>query len=156
MNNQKPRKEPPPEIDRLATAVIGCAIEVHRHLGPGYLEDVYEEALCEELRLRGIPFKRQPSISVSYKGKRVGQGRLDLLVDDKLIVELKAVSAIAPVHSAQVMSYLKATNLILGLLINFNVALLKKGITRIINSNAIEEDTNRQDAKDAKEESGKE
>ncbi len=139
MNNEKARKEPPPEIDRLAKALIGCAIEVHRHLGPGYLEEVYEEALCEELRLQGIPFKRQHPISVLYKGKPVGQGRLDLLVDDKLIVELKAVSAIAPVHSAQVMSYLKATSLILGLLINFNVSLLRDGITRIINSAAIEE-----------------
>jgi GxxExxY protein len=138
MNGKKAIKEPPPEIDRLAKIAIGCAIEVHRHLGPGYLEEVYEEALCEELRLQGIPFKRQHSISVSYKGKPVGKGRLDILVGDKLIVELKAVNAIAPVHSAQVMSYLKATNLPLGLLINFNVSLLKEGVTRIINSIAIE------------------
>jgi GxxExxY protein len=89
--------------------------------------------------LQGIPFKRQHPISVSYKGKPVGQGRLDILVDDKLIVELKAVSAIAPVHSAQVMSYLKATNLPLGLLINFNAPLLREGVTRIINSAAIED-----------------
>jgi GxxExxY protein len=133
------KKEPPPEIDRLAKIAIGCAIEVHRHLGPGYLEELYEEALCEEFRIQGIPFKCQHPISVSYKGKPVGQGRLDILIGDKLIIELKAVSAIAPVHSAQVMSYLKATNLPLSLLINFNVKLLKEGITRIINSAAIED-----------------
>jgi GxxExxY protein len=139
MSDKKAQKEPPPEIDRLAKIVIGCAIEVHRHLGPGYLEEVYEEALCEELRLQDILFKRQHPISVAYKGKPVGQGRLDILVGDKLIVELKAVSAIAPVHSAQVMSYLKATNLPLGLLINFNMALLKEGVIRIINSAALED-----------------
>jgi GxxExxY protein len=139
MNDKKAKKEPPPEIDRLARIAIGCAIEAHRHLEPGYIEEVYEEALCEELRLQGIPFKRQHPISISYKGKPVGQGRLDILIADKLIVELKAVSAIVPVHSAQVLSYLKATNLPLGLLINFNAAMLKEGVTRITNSAAIED-----------------
>jgi GxxExxY protein len=124
--------EPSAEVDRLANLVIGCAIEVHRHLGPGYTEDVYEEALCQELQLNTIAFQRQRSIAVFYKGKRVGEGRLDLLVADCLIVELKAVSALAPVHTAQVKAYLKATGLQLGLLINFNIALLREGIKRSI------------------------
>src|SRR5581483_3797457 len=109
--------EPSEEVDRLATLVIGCAIEVHRHLGPGYIEEVYEEALCEELRLSKIPFQRQAAFAIHYKGKKVGEGRLDLLVGGQLIVELKAVTAIAPVHQAQAKSYLKATSLQLALLI---------------------------------------
>lgn len=124
--------EPDVKVDRLATLVIGCAIEVHRHLGPGYSEEVYEESLCEELRLSGIPFQRQASFAVNYKGKKVGEGRLDLLVGGCLVVELKAVTALAPVHSAQAKSYLKATNLQLALLINFNVPILKEGIKRIV------------------------
>lgn len=123
---------PSPELDQLARSVIGAALEVHRLLGPGYLETVYEEALCAELDIRGIPFARQQSITVNYKGRRIGEGRVDLLVNDLLIVELKAVEALAPVHTAQVLSYLKATGCRLGLLINFNVALLKDGVKRII------------------------
>src|SRR5512134_2947555 len=97
--------EPGAKLDQLAHAVIGAAIEVHRLLGPGYVEAVYEEALCVELRLRGIPFMRQVTVPVDYKGHPVGEGRLDLLVGDLLVVELKAVEALAPVHSAQVISY---------------------------------------------------
>ncbi|MFH0882360.1 MAG: GxxExxY protein [bacterium] len=126
------RKEPGEKIDALAHAVIGAAIEVHRVLGPGYLESVYEEALAVELELRGIRFERQKGMSVDYKGHAVGEGRLDLLVDGCLLVELKTVESFAPIHSAQVMSYLKAMQLPLGLLINFNVPLLKNGIKRII------------------------
>ena len=118
--------------DELTGKIIGAAIEVHRHLGPGFLESVYEEALCVELELRKIPFDRQRPIGVDYKGHSVGQGRLDLLVGDKLLVELKAVDRLAPIHNAQVISYLKATHLHLGLLINFNVPLLKDGIRRVI------------------------
>ncbi len=134
MDDQKPtRKEPDAEVDRLATAVIGCAIEVHRHLGPGFTESIYEEALSEELRLSNIRFKRQQPIKVFYKGRFVGEYRLDLLVGDKLIVELKAVSEIADIHASQTKSYLKATELELALLINFNVRLLKeKGIRRVV------------------------
>ena len=124
--------EPDAKLDQLAHAVIGAAIEVHRLLGPGYVEAVYEEALCVELRLRKILFTRQVAVAVDYKGHPVGEGRLDLLVGDLLTVELKAVEALAPVHSAQVISYLKATNRKLGLLINFNVPLLKHGIKRLI------------------------
>ncbi len=126
------RREPTQEVDRLAHAVIGAAIEVHRTLGPGFLESVYEEALCVELELRGIPFARQPIVSVIYKGRAIGEGRIDLLVGGILIVELKAVEELAPIHSAQVISYLKMTSRQLGLLINFNVPVLKDGIKRII------------------------
>ena len=124
--------EPDEELDRLAHAVIGAAIEVHRHLGPGFLEAVYEEALCVELSSRQIPFVRQAPVAVRYKGHAVGESRLDVLVANALVIELKAVVAIAPVHVAQVMSYLKATGHKLGLLINFNVPFLKSGIKRII------------------------
>ncbi|MGI6354545.1 MAG: GxxExxY protein [Lentisphaerae bacterium] len=125
-------REPSKEIDDLANAVIGAAIEVHRTLGPGYLESVYEEALAVELSLRKIPFEKQKPIGVEYKGHLIGEGRLDLLISNSLIVELKTVDALAPIHTAQVMSYLKALRLPLGLLINFNVPLLKQGIKRVI------------------------
>lgn len=126
------RNEPDPACDALASAAIGAAIEVHRILGPGYLESVYEEALAVELSLRNVPFERQKPVGVDYKGHAVGEGRLDLLIDQRLVVELKAVDAFAPIHSAQVISYLKALHLPLGLLINFNVPLLKSGIKRIV------------------------
>jgi GxxExxY protein len=126
------RREPSQELDRLARAVIGAAIEVHRALGPGFLESVYEEALCVELELLGIPFARQQPVSVNYKGRAIGEGRIDLLVGGILIVELKAVEELASIHSAQVISYLKMTGHHLGLLINFNVPVLKDGIKRII------------------------
>jgi GxxExxY protein len=114
--------------------VIGAAIEVHRTLGPGYLESVYEEALGIELSERKIAIQRQHPISVLYKGKAVGEGRLDILVDDQLIVELKAVETLLPVHKAQLISYLKASRLRLGLLVNFNVSVLRDGIQRVVYS----------------------
>ncbi len=120
------------EISQLSGAVIGAAIEVHRLLGPGFLESVYEEALCVEMQLRRIPFIRQSIVAVSYKGQQVGEGRLDLLVSNTLIVELKAVEKLAPIHEAQVLSYLKMTGRPLTLLINFKVPILKNGIRRII------------------------
>lgn len=126
------RREPAPELNRLSQQVIGAAIEVHRHLGPGLLESMYEGALCVELSLRDIPFERQSTVELVYKGHRVGQGRLDLLIDGQLIVELKAVEALNEVHRAQVISYLKTTGRTLGLLINFNVPVLRSGIKRII------------------------
>ncbi|EAX48931.1 conserved hypothetical protein [Thermosinus carboxydivorans Nor1] len=113
--------------------IIGSAIEVHRILGPGYLESVYEEALAHEFVLRNIPFERQKKIALNYKGTPVGEGRLDFLVNGSIIVELKAVDTFAPIHMAQVLSYLKATGLNLGLLVNFNVVKLSsEGIKRII------------------------
>ena len=119
------------EVDRLARAVLGAAIEVHRLLGPGYLESVYEEALVIEFRLRAIPFERQVPFALDYKGNPVGEGRLDFLVGGVLVVEIKAVDALAPIHTAQALSYLKATGLHLALLINFNVPVLKDGIKRV-------------------------
>ena len=126
------RKEPSKELDKLAYEVIGAAMEVHRKLGPGFLESVYEEALCVELRERKIAFQRQFEIAIDYKGHAVGKSRLDLLVEKKLIIELKTVEKLAPIHQAQAISYLKATGLELALLMNFNVSMLKLGIKRVV------------------------
>ena len=126
--------EPDEELDRLAHEVIGAALEVHRILGPGFLESVYEEALLVELGLRMIPVQRQVPLPLVYKGVEIGQGRLDLLVQGRLIVEIKTVETLAPIHKAQAISYLKATGLQLALLINFNAAVLKDGIKRIVRS----------------------
>jgi GxxExxY protein len=120
------------EAEELAYEVIGAAIAVHRELGPGYTEAVYEEALCVELGVRSIPFERQAPIIITYRGQRVGEGRIDILVDRVLIVELKAVETLLPLHVAQVVSYLKAKDMRLGLLLNFNVTHLKNGIKRVI------------------------
>ena len=123
--------EPSAKVDAIAKIVVDACIEVHRTLGPGYLESVYEEALATELTLRNIPFEKQKVIDVNYKGSPIGQARLDFLVGGLLVVELKAVETLAPIHTAQVISYLKATGLPLGLLINLNTSLLKHGIKRI-------------------------
>jgi GxxExxY protein len=122
-----------PDLEECAFKVIGAAIEVHRALGPGFLEAVYEEALCYELELRNIVFLRQHSIAVQYKGRLIGEGRIDILVENCLVVELKAVDDLIGVHTAQVISYLKATQLHLGLLINFKTQVLKSGgIKRVV------------------------
>ncbi|MEH2252517.1 GxxExxY protein [Nostoc sp.] len=120
------------EMNRLTGEVIGAAIEVHRVLGPGFLEEVYKEALIIEFFRCGIPHVVEKGVIVNYKGHEVGKGRLDFLVANCLIVELKAVQNLAPIHEAQVLSYLKMTHYPLALLINFNVPLLKDGIKRII------------------------
>ena len=125
-------REPAVATDRLATAVVDAAMEVHRTLGAGFLESVYEKALEVEFLSRKIPFVRQKQIELKYKETSVGEARLDFLVGDTLIVELKAVESLHPIHHAQVLNYLKATKLELGLLINFNVTLLKDGIKRIV------------------------
>jgi len=125
-------KEPGKNVDRLANEVIGAAIEVHRQLGAGFLESVYEQSLAIELAERSIHFERQKPVILKYKGNVVGEAKLDLLVGQQLIVELKAVEAIHPIHHAQVINYLKATGLELGLLINFNVEQLRSGIKRIV------------------------
>jgi GxxExxY protein len=122
----------PEETNRVTEAVIGAAIEVHKALGPGFLESIYEEALCVELALRGVRFTRQAPVAVDYKGHRIGENRLDLLVEDRVVVELKAVDALAPVHTAQVISYLKTTGCRIGLLVNFNVKRLTDGVRRIV------------------------
>lgn len=114
--------------DELARAVIGAAMEVHRELGPGYQESVYEKALCIELGLRGIPFESRHAASTSYKGRRVGPGGGDLLVGDKLVVELRTDEAELPVHIGQVMSHLEATGCRPELVLDFNVAVMQEGI----------------------------
>jgi GxxExxY protein len=119
-------------LNELTYAVIGAAMEVHKELGPGFLEAVYENSLREELTLRGIPFEPQPTVNVLYKGVLVGEGRYDMLVASTLVVELKSVQTLLPIHEAQVISYLKMTDYPLGLLINFNVRFLKEGIRRLI------------------------
>ena len=130
---QKPMKNYN-DINQLTGDVIGAAIEVHKNLGPGLLESAYERCLCLELDLRNIPFVSQESLPIEYKGVRVDCGyRLDLVVADKLIVELKACERILPIHEAQLLTYLKITGIKHGLLINFNVPLLKEGIKRLVN-----------------------
>lgn len=122
------------DLNVLSEKVIGCAIEVHRHLGPGLLESAYEECLCHELNLETISFERQSPLPLEYKGVRLDAGyRLDILVEGKLVLELKAVEMIHPIHTAQLLSYLKIGNYPLGLLINFKVPLLKNGIIRLAN-----------------------
>ena len=118
----------------LTGKVITAAIEVHKVLGAGYLEHLYENALVVEFKKSGIAFERQKIIPVTYKSHTIGESRLDFLIEKTLILELKAVANLTPLHHAQVLSYLKATNLQVGLLINFNVVLLKQGIKRIINN----------------------
>ena len=122
------------ETEDLAQQVIGAAIEVHRILSPGLPEAAYREALSYELTLRHIAHTCEAPVPVNYKGKLVGEGRLDILVGGRLILELKAVEALSEVHRAQCIAYLGATGLQLALLINFNVMILKDGIRRVVSS----------------------
>jgi GxxExxY protein len=124
--------EPGPELDALARETIGAAIEVHRALGPGYLESIYEEALCLELTHRSSCFTRQVPIPIFYRSRPIGTSQLDLMVAGQLVVELKAVPQLLPIHVAQVISYLKAARKPLGLLLNFHVPVLQAGIKRVI------------------------
>jgi len=126
--------EPVPNtMDRIAAAVVDAAYKVHTTLGPGLLESVYETCLCHELTRRGMPFRRQLDIPIVYDGATLDAGlRLDLLVGDCIIVEIKAVERMNPLYEAQVLTYLKLTNLRLGLLINFNVPVIRDGIKRLI------------------------
>ena len=120
------------EVFALSRKVIGCVIEVHRALGPGLLESVYEHALARELSLQGLPFQRQIDLPVMYKGEQLPQFyRLDMVVDSRLLLELKAVEALLPLHKAQTLTYLRMSGLKTGLLINFNVEAAKQGIRRI-------------------------
>ncbi len=122
------------EINELSQAVIGAAIEVHRTLGPGLLESIYEAALLHELGTRGIATKAQVALPVIYKQARLGEGyRIDLLVEDRLVVEIKAVENPIPLFEAQLPTYLRLSGKSLGLLINFNVPVLKSGIKRVVN-----------------------
>jgi len=120
------------EENQLTGQVIAAAIEVHRILGPGLLESIYEKALCCEFSLRNISFENQKILPVMYKGEGLGEYRLDFLVNNELVVELKAVDRFDPVFEAQILTYMKITQVQLGLLINFNVPLLKNGIKRMV------------------------
>jgi len=122
----------PDEDERIAHAVIGAAIEVHRLLGPGFLEKIYERAIVHELGSRGFMVQPQREILVPYKEILISGQQLDLLVDERVIIELKAVDKLLPIHDAQLISYLKATGLRLGLLLNFNVKMMKDGIKRLV------------------------
>lgn len=119
--------------ERLTGEIIGAAIEVHRHLGPGLLESTYQACLSRELELRGIPFEYEKPLPLEYEGFKLDCGyRLDLLVASSVVVEVKSVEALAPIHEAQLLTYLKLTGVKIGLLINFNVVVLKSGIRRLV------------------------
>lgn len=122
----------PDEVETAARKTIGCALRVHRELGPGFKETVYHEALCLELDSEEIPFEREKKVVVRYRHWTIPGHRLDLVVAGVLIVELKAVKKLKELHARQVLSYLKATDLRLGLLINFNTQVLKAGIRRVV------------------------
>lgn len=121
------------EFDKLSNEIIGCAIEVHRFLGPGLLESAYEECLTYELLKRDLLVERQKAVPIIYKEIRLDYGyRLDLLVEKRVLVELKSVDFIIPVHSAQIITYMKFAQIKTGLLINFNVTVLKNGLKRFV------------------------
>jgi GxxExxY protein len=120
------------EHDELSEQVIGAAIEVHKELGPGLTEALYEAALCREFDLRGIPYAKQVKFRVFYKGEPIGELRVDLVVASRLIVELKSCESLAPVHRSQCITYLNVTGLKVALLITFNVAILRDGIKRVV------------------------
>jgi GxxExxY protein len=121
------------QFDSLSNKVIGCAIEVHKTLGPGLLESTYEHCLAHELSIVGFSFVRQKSLPVNYKGTELECGyRLDLLIEDKLIVELKSVDKLQKIHDAQILTYMRLSHVNVGLLINFNEIILKNGIKRFV------------------------
>ena len=123
--------EPDPTLNKWTNAVIGAAIEVHNRLGPGHLESAYCNAMAIEMRMRQIPYEREVPIHLMYKGEAVGEGRLDFLVAGCIVVEVKAVENFAPIHTAQVISYLRITGRRLALMINFNVRSLREGLKRV-------------------------
>ena len=119
------------ELEGLTEQIIGAAIEVHRSLGPGLLESAYEECVCHELSVRGLSFRRQQPLSVSYKGVNLDCGyKLDIVVEGKVVLELKCVEKILPIHEAQLLTYMKLGGFQVGLFMNFNVPLMKDGIVR--------------------------
>jgi GxxExxY protein len=123
----------PQENDLLTEKIIGFAIEVHRHLGPGLLESAYEECLCHEMNQNGLVFRRQVPLPVTYKSVRLDCGyRMDIVVDDRVIIELKTVERLMPIHDAQVLTYMKLSGIPTGLLLNFNTPMLREGIRRLM------------------------
>jgi GxxExxY protein len=124
----------PADIERAATVAVDAAFTVHKELGPGLLESVYEACFAYELEMRGVQYERQLPVPLNYKGKLIEVGfRADVVIGQKLLIELKAVEKLAPIHQAQVITYLKILKLPLGLLINFNEVLIKDGIHRVLN-----------------------
>ena len=122
------------DINRISGNIIGAAIEVHKALGPGLLESAYEECLCHELNVRDISFERQKHLPVRYKNIKLDCGyRLDIVVENLIIIELKSCEQIEPIHKAQLLTYLKLSGINLGLLLNFNVTVMRDGIIRIVN-----------------------
>ena len=122
------------DINHLSSKIIGSAIEVHKALGPGLLESSYQKCLCHELRLRGIPFEYEKPLPLVYKGEKLDCGyQMDLVVENAIIVELKSCEKLAPIHEAQLLTYLKLADLKPGLLFNFNVPVMREGIKRIVN-----------------------
>ena len=123
------------KINKLSSMIIGSAIEVHKTLGPGLLESTYENCMCHELTLRELSFESQKPLSVNYKGKKLNCGyRLDVVVENAIILELTSCEKIEPIHKAQLLTYLKLSGLNLGLLLNFNVPVMKDGIVRTVNN----------------------
>ena len=132
MATEAPRTPRKHELDWLTDKIIGCAIEVHRNLGPGLMEATYENAFCFELSAAELKFRRQVPYPILYKGGKIGEYRLDLVVEDAVVVEIKSVERLDPVFEAQVIAYLRISGKPVGLLINFNIDLLKKGIRRFV------------------------
>ena len=121
--------------NEIATILVGIFLKIHRSLGPGLLESVYEEVICYELSKLGIPFKRQQGIKVIYQEVEMDLGfRADIIVEDKVIVEVKSIEALAPIHFKILLTYLRVSNLKLGMLVNFNLRLIKDGIHRVVNN----------------------
>lgn len=124
----------PDDVEKLATLAVDAAFAVHSELGPGLLESAYQSCFAHELSLRGVAFQRELPVPLDYKGVRIEVGfRVDVIIEQRLLIELKAVEELLPVHKAQVITYLKLVRLPLGLLINFNEALIKNGIRRVLN-----------------------
>ncbi len=136
MSSLKKYNDLPENFNRLSQDVVDCIFQVHSHLGAGYLERIYEDCLCMEMLERGIAFERQFPMKLVYKGRQIATDfRLDLVVENKILLELKSVDKILPLHDAQIYSYLKMSGLSLGLLVNFNVPLIKDGIKRFVPQN---------------------
>src|SRR5215208_4420346 len=130
------------DINKTTEAIIGAAVEVHRHLGPGLLESAYEECLCWELRQERLEFQQQLALPIIYKGLKLGLGyRLDIVVERKVVVEVKSVEKLVPIHSAQLLTYLKLSGIGTGLLMNFNTPFLKDGVKRMVLGPPREPDT---------------
>jgi GxxExxY protein len=132
MNALRIESNLPPALEELVQLTIGCCIAVHRELGPGLLENVYTRALAIELQAKAVPFSTEKAIPISYRGTLICHQRIDLFVCEQLVLEAKSVEHLSPIHVAQVINYLRITGARVGLLVNFNVALLKQGIRRIV------------------------